>query len=63
MCLCGQVLGTGATLLHPFVNCIAFIFYMLTFVVHIILACVCACLVGQEGWWGAHVRGPISPVS
>ena len=43
----------------PICKLYAFIFYMLTFVVHIILACV----VGQEGWWGAHVRCPISPIS
>jgi hypothetical protein len=43
----------------PICKVYAFIFYMLTFVVHIILACV----VGQESWWGAHVGRPISPVS
>jgi ABC-type transport system involved in cytochrome c biogenesis permease subunit len=33
----------------PICKLYAFIFYMLTFVVHIILACVRACVVGQEG--------------
>jgi len=60
-------LWSGARNWHNFVAPICklyvFIFYMLTFVVHIILACVHACVVRQEGWWGAHVGCPISPFS